>query len=215
MGDGRVAEPGRKPRQGPSGRWVGPRPPALTRCRKLRRSRSGGVAAMMPVTFRPRPRARPRTPSNHRARLARMANRSRGAGPGADFDKQLEPEPIRSLRSKTDKSRSHWQSSGRSGHRPEEGRGLGKPGQSRSAGKAAGGRSAYRAAGRRKRMDLRWRRPWVPGGASHVGERRGVGARARPPPRLPRTPSGLWGRGEELPGGAVPTGQEGPARVGR
>ncbi|XP_040495972.1 NADH dehydrogenase [ubiquinone] 1 alpha subcomplex assembly factor 8 isoform X2 [Ursus maritimus] len=43
-------------------------------------------------------------------------------------------------------------------------------------------------------MDLRWRRPWVPGGASHVGERSGVGARARPPPRLPRTPSGLWGR---------------------
>ncbi|VCW68361.1 unnamed protein product, partial [Gulo gulo] len=79
---------------------------------------------------------------------------------------------------------------------PEEGRGL-KPGQSRTAGTAAGGRRAYRAAGRRKRTGSRWRRPEVPGGTAHVGERSGVGARAKPPPRLPRTPSSLWGRGQE------------------
>lgn len=80
-GSGGVAEPRRTPRRGPSGSRAEPRSPALTRCRKLRRSRSSGAAAMLPVTFRPRPRPRPRTPSNQRARLAQMANRSRGAGP--------------------------------------------------------------------------------------------------------------------------------------
>lgn len=37
--------------------------PALTRCKKLRRSRSCGAAAMTPVTFQPRPTsARPTAP---------------------------------------------------------------------------------------------------------------------------------------------------------
>lgn len=57
-------------------------PPALTRCRKLSRSRSCGVAAMdaghlpAPPSFR-----QALTPSSHSAGLAPLANRSRGAGP--------------------------------------------------------------------------------------------------------------------------------------
>ena len=43
--------PGRDGGGGAQQGWA----PALTRCRKFKRSRSSGVAAMMPVTFRPRP----------------------------------------------------------------------------------------------------------------------------------------------------------------
>lgn len=113
-GDGGVAEPGRSRRGDPGGgqtgqgggrllaqgeargwrRAAGPEPPALTRCRKLRRSRSSGVVAMTPVIFRPRPASTP------------LTNRLRGAGPEADFSKQFASEPIQSPRPKTDKATS-------------------------------------------------------------------------------------------------------------
>lgn len=78
-------------------------PPALTRCRKLRRSRSGGVAAMITVTFRPAP-----LPSGlgllQSPRGSGPAHQSLAwAGPEVYYGKQFEPEPIRSPRSKTDK----------------------------------------------------------------------------------------------------------------
>lgn len=55
--------PGPGARPGGGAWWDRGRQHSLTRCRKLRRSRSGGMAAMVPDTFRPRPAsARPGPP---------------------------------------------------------------------------------------------------------------------------------------------------------
>lgn len=54
----------------------------------------------------------------------------------------------------------------------------------------------------------------MPGRTAHVGERSGVGAGAEPPPRLPRTPVSLWGRGEDHRAGQRLRGKKGRAEGG-
>ena len=80
--------PGTGARPGGGAWWDQGRQHSLTRCRKLRRSRSGGVAAMVPVTFRPRPYSA-RAPANHRLSLTPRTNYSRAEGLEADFGETI------------------------------------------------------------------------------------------------------------------------------
>jgi hypothetical protein len=147
---------------------------SLTLCKKLKRSRRGGTAAMVQVTSQTAP-----LPPGFDPPIVALLSLPR---PIARKGRARRREHLRLSQSKVSardgqERRPITEAQDCDSDQPEN---------------RIGGESGCSRVRLRKRQGPRWRRPREPKRTAHVCERSGVGACAEPFPSLPRASGGLW-----------------------
>lgn len=149
----------------------------LTLCRKLRRSRSGGAAAMVqgaaPYSW-PRFRQASVLQSSRCSGSPSQSVAGRGHRGPKTSELSQSKVPVREGQGPVPIT----EEQARDSDQPED---------------SMGGGAGCSIIRRRKRRDPAWRRPRGPGGSAHVRQRSLMGARAEPSPSLPGAPGGLRG----------------------